>query len=190
MKDKKKHDAQDHRAPGQTAPNPATVAKQNQAEEAKTIGKERVQSLPYAGRLVRYVSRDQFVAAAHSGEADFAPAIIARVLPTKGPDDNPFRVDLIVFDAEREGGAYVQRTVAPFDGTGPGYDVLEGPVAVSIDRNALKDLVALCMEDYLAQRDKDDSRYDEASIRELVADEVHKVLSAQGRGQASEKGGK
>lgn len=149
-----------------------------QDQEAKTIGNERIQPAPYAGRIVRFVSREQFVQAAHTGEADYSAAIIARVLPTKGPDDVANRVDLTVIDPEREGGSYVVRNVSPFDGTGPGYDVLDAPVALSINRETLKELVALCMEDYLAQRDKDDARYDEESIKVLVASEVRAVLAA------------
>jgi hypothetical protein len=141
------------------------------------MGKALPQNLPFAGRMVRFVSRDQFIAAAHTGEADYSPALIARVLPTKGPDDSPFRADLVVIDPEREGGTYVVRGVTPFDGTGPGYAPLDGPVAVSIDRETLKALVALCIEDYLAQRDGEDSRYDEAAIKQLVAEEVKAVLA-------------
>jgi len=169
----------------ETAPNPSDPATQTKTTKAGTLGKSLPQNLPFAGRLVRYTSREQFIAAAHTGEAEYSPAIVARVLPTKGPDDNPFRADLMVIDPERDGGTYVVREVLPFDGTGPGYAPLDGPVAVSIDREALKSLVALCIEDYLGQRDKDDARYDEASIRELVADEVKKVLS-----QDKQKGGK
>lgn len=157
-----------------TAPNPKKAAKAD-AADAATVP----QPTPYAGRMVRFVSRDQFIAAAHSGEAEFSPAMIARVLPTKGPDDSAFRCDLVVFDPEREGGSYVERGVTPFDGTGPGYEVLEQPIAIKVGVEPLKPIVALIIEDYLAQRDSEDSRYDTDSIKQLVADEVRAVLAAE-----------
>jgi hypothetical protein len=172
-----------------TAPNPNGPLVERRAMDATVddTPTEIPQSTPYPGKMVKFVSRDQFIAAAHSGEAEYSPAMIARVLPTKGPDDNPLMVDLMVIDPEREGGSYVERTVAPFDGTGPGYAPLNQPIAVSFGVDTLRPVIALLMEEYMEQRVKDEARYDEESIKELVAQEVKRVIEAQGKSATTAK---
>jgi hypothetical protein len=183
MKNPKKNDATEAGMEPATAPNPGAPLVERRAMDA-TIDDtpaEVPQTLPYPGKMVKFVSRDQFIAAAHSGEADFSPAMIARVLPTKGPDDNPLRVDLMVIDPEREGGSYVERSVVPFDGTGPGYYPLNQPIAVSFGVDSLRPIIALLMEEYMDQRQADEKRYDEESIKELVSQEVKRVIEAQSK---------
>lgn len=164
-----------------TAPNPKVASPEDSPATSDGPIQHVPQPVPYPGRVVRFVSHDQFMAAAHTGEADYSPAIIARVMPTKGPDDAADRCDLVVFDPEREGGSYVERNASPFDGTGPGYAVLDQPMAMRFGVEALKPIVALIIEDYLAQRDKDDARYDEDSIKQLVADELAAITTRQSK---------
>lgn len=184
--------------PTQTAPNPAKASTTTTGEPEKQMeGKTIPQPAIYKGLVVAYVSRELLLAGVSSGEADHMPAIIARILPRKGPDDHPAKVDLVVIDPERESGTYVERGVLPYDpeNPAPGYAMLERPTAVAIPLEALREFCEQATANYLALRDADSERanaiYDEASVRQVVADEVAKLAAAKNAPQrAADSDGK
>lgn len=102
-----------------TAPLPAEV-------EAKT--KIRPAGLPTLGAVAAYVSREEWLRAAERGTpADPLIAIVSGIEIDKRGDRSGL-VTLHVLDPETPTGIRIERGVARFDGSGPGYQILPGGI--------------------------------------------------------------